>query len=176
MEPIRRKNPINRNNLYFSNRQRELQERVACEYINKVVNQTVVVYQVDRNATQIDDIYNEANFSDLVFKTPVEINVLYRLDTPELQTYDTRDMKGFYVKMGKLTFSVMERELKEQGCDIQRGDYIGLQVTETHMEFFKVTDDGRLNYDNRHTMFGTTPYYRSIVCVTVDDASETVNM
>ena len=173
---IKRKNPINRNNFFTSQDQINFQIGIGMEYVNKIVNQTVVLYEIDRDNTKVDDIYNEANFDNLVFKTPVELNVLYKLDKGELKTYDTETIKGYYVKVGQLTFSIYEKELEENGCDIKRGDYIGLQVTPEHMEFFIVADDGRVNYDNAHTLWGTVPYYRSVVCTVVSDVSETRNI
>lgn len=174
-EKIKRKNPINRNNLFTSKEQVDLQIRMGMEYL-RTLNQTVILYEVDRSETKTDDIYNEANFNDISFKTPVEINVLYKLDKAELKTYDTQAIKGYYMKVGQLTFSVYEKELQENDCDIRRGDYIGLQVTPEHMEYFIVTDDGRVNYDNAHTLWGTVPYYRSISCTVVSDISETANL
>ena len=82
-ENIKRKNPINRNNMFTSKEQVSLQIRMGMEYL-RVLNQTVVVYEVDRDKTKVDDIYNEAKYTELSFKTPVEINVLYKLDKPEL--------------------------------------------------------------------------------------------
>ena len=41
-------------------------------------------------------------------------------------------------------------------------------VTEEHMEFFCVNNDGKNNYDNNHTMFGVKPFYRSITANPVD--------
>ena len=143
-QEIKRKNPINRNNFFLSPETVNLQIAIGMEYVNKILNQTVVLYQVDREKTKVSDIYNEANYKDLVFKTPVEINVMYKLDKSELKTYDTQVMKGYYVKVGHLYFNVFEKELEENGCDINRGDYIGLQVTPDHMEYFIVADDGRV--------------------------------
>ena len=136
---IKRKNPINRNNFFTSQDQINFQIGIGMEYVNKIVNQTVVLYEIDRNKTKVNDIYNEANFNNLVFKTPVELNVLYKIDKSELKTYDNDTIKGYYVKVGQLTFSIFEKELEENGCDIKRGDYIGIQVTPEHMEFFVVT-------------------------------------
>lgn len=175
-ENIRRKNPINRNNLFTSQHQIDMQIGFGMEYVNKVLNQTVVLYEVDLERTNINDIYKESDFNNLVFKTPIELNVMYLLDKAELKTYDTSSIKGYYLKVGKLTFQIYEKELIENGCDIKRGDYIGLQVTPEHMEFFIVADDGRVNYDNKHTMMGTKPYFRSIVCTTVSDKTETKNI
>lgn len=175
-ENIKRKNPINRNNLFASDRTIDFQVSIGMEYLNKVVNQTIVLYEVDRENTKISDIYKEATFDDLVFKTPVELNVMYTLDKAELKTYDASGIKGYYLKVGKLTFNIFEKELIENRCDIKRGDYIGLQVTNDRMEYFIVTDDGRVNYDNAHTLFGTKPTYRSISCAIASDRSETQNI
>lgn len=175
-ENIKRKNPINRNNFFTSPETINFQIGIGMEYVNKILNQTVILYEIDREKTKVNDIYNEAKFEDLVFKTPIELNVIYKLDKGELKTYDSDVVKGYYVKVGKLTFTIFEKELEENNCDIKRGDYIGLQVTPEHMEYFIVADDGRVNYDNAHTLYGTVPYYRSIVCTVVSDITETENL
>ena len=175
-EDIKRKNPINRNNLFTSDKTIDFQVSIGMEYINKVINQTVILYEIDRENTKINDIYNEAKFDDLVFKTPVELNVLYNLNKAELKTYDSNVIKGYYLKIGKLDFTIYEKELIENDCDIKRGDYIGLQVTNDRMEYFIVTDDGRVNFDNAHTQWGTKPVYRSISCTIVSDMTETQNI
>lgn len=173
---IKRKNPINRNNFFTSQDQIHFQIAMGMEYVNKILNQTVVLYEVDREKTKVDDIYNEANFNDIAFKTPIELNVMYKIDKGELKTYDTNTIKGYYVKVGRLTFQIYQKELDENDCDIKRGDYIGIQVTPEHMEYFIVADDGRVNYDNAHTMWGTVPYFRSITCTAISDATETANL
>ena len=173
---IKRKNPVNRNNLFMSPDQYQTQLSIGMEYINHVLNQTVILYEVDLEHTNTNDIYKESNFKNIVFKTPVELNVIYKLNKSELKTYDKSNIKGYYVKLGQLDFTIYTKELEENDCDIKRGDYIGLQVTPEHMEYFIVTDDGRVNYDNEHTLWGTVPFYRSIKCAVVSDITETVNM
>lgn len=173
---IKRKNPINRNNFFVSEQQQDFQLAMSMEYINKVLNQTIILYEVDLDKTKTNDIYHESNFKNLVFKTPIELNVMYLLDKAELKTYDTSKIKGYYVKTGKLSFQIMLKELEANECDIKRGDYVGIQVTPDHIEYFIVTDDGRVNYDNKHTLWGTKPYFRSIQCSVVSDITETVNM
>lgn len=172
---IKRKNPVNRNNLFTSPKEVGQLIMFGKEYVDKVLNQTIVLYEVDREKTKTNDIYQESDFDNIVFKTPIELNVMYHLEKPELRTYDTKSIKGYYVKLGKLTFRIYESELSENDCDIKRGDYIGLQVTPEHMEYFIVADDGRVNFDNKHTVLGTVPYYRTITCSIVGDVNETVN-
>jgi len=173
---IKKKNPINRNGFFFSDEDYDFQISIGMEYLNTQVNQTVVLYEVDMENTNLNSVYQEGKFDDINFKTPVELNVLYNLEEPELKSYDTNKLRGYYVKMGKLNFTIYEKELEENNCDIKRGDYIGLQVTPEHMEYFIVTNDGRVNYDNKHTLYGTRPYYRSVTCTIVSDKSETSNL
>lgn len=165
---IRRRNPIMRNSKFFGDEEFNLEMSFGQEYVEEDANQTVVLYEVDLSKTQVDDIYMEANQDAIRTKQPVEIPVVFELGEAELETYDKTRSRGFYSKTGKLTFGVFEATLKEYGCDIKRGDYIGLQVTTEHMEYFTVTNDGRINYDNKHTMYGTKPYYRTIECAVVD--------
>lgn len=173
---IRRKNPINRNNLFMSEEQFHVQAGIGMEYVNHVLNQTIVLYEVDLEKTNMNDIYKESDFDNIIFKTPVELNVIYRLDRHELKTYDKTAIKGYYAKVGKFEFTIYNKELEENGCDIKRGDYIGLQVNPEHMEYFIVTDDGRVNFDNAHTLWGTVPYYRTVKCAVVSDVTETKNL
>ena len=165
---IKRKTPIKRNNLFFGKDAFDFQVKLGKDYIEQVMNQTVILYQVDLGNTSVDDFYKEAKKGEIKFKTPIEINVVYTLDESELKTYDKAQIKGYYVKTGKLTFGVYEETLREMDCDIKRGDYIGLQITPEHMEFFTVADDGRLNYSNKESMYGYQKYYRTIVCSPVD--------
>jgi hypothetical protein len=173
---IKRKNPINRNNLFMSEEQFHVQASIGMEYANKVLNQTVVLYEVDLEKTNLNDTYKESDFDNIIFKTPVELNVIYKLDKHELKTYDKTGIKGYYAKVGRFEFSIFTKELEENDCDIKRGDYIGLQVNPEHMEYFIVTDDGRVNFDNAHTLWGTVPFYRSIKCAVVSDITETKNL
>lgn len=166
---MKRKTPVKRNNMFFDGDDFNLELEFGREYVEHDANQTIVLYEVDLENTQVDDIYKEAVSGNIRFKTPVELPVVFELEDPELKTYDKQQMKGYYVKVGKLTFSVYTSTLEEYGCDIKRGDYIGLQVDPNHMEFFTVADDGRVNFNNKNTMYGTVPYYRTVVCAPVDN-------
>lgn len=171
---IKRKNPINRNNLFFSQEDFDYEVNVALDYIETDVNQTIILYEVDLEKTKMNETYKEGNREDIVFKTPVELNVLYDLEESELKTYDKQYQKGAYLKMGKLHFTVFQKTLEEMECDIKRGDYIGLQVDPEHMEYFVVTNDDKKNYGNERTLYGTVPYYRNIECAPISDDNEII--
>jgi len=163
--------PINRNSLFYDAESYAFEMQVGKEYVEQDMGQTVVLYQVDASNTQADAVYGETNPSDVKYKTPIEVPCVYEIAEPELKSYDKDKNLGTYMKTGKLTLGVYQETLTELNVDIKKGDYIGVQVTPTHMEFFVVNNDGRNNYDNAHTLFGTIPLYRTVQCSPVD-ASE----
>lgn len=160
--------PINRNNLFFSEESYQFEIEMGKSYLEQDMNQTVILYQVDLANTNINNVYKEAKKDEIRFKTPVELHVIYLLDEPELKTYNTSKSLGAYLQSGKLRFGVFQSTLDELQAEIKRGDYIGVQVTNEHMEYFTVTNDGSINYDNKHTMYGYKPFYKTVSCSIVD--------
>lgn len=165
----RRRTPIERNNKFFSKEDFDLEVEFAKEYIEEDANQTVILYEVDLTTTKVNDIYLEAEKGAVRYKPPVELPVVFTIDEAEMKSYENSQVRGRYSKIGKLTFGVLISTLDEYGCDIKRGDYIGIQVTPEHMEFWTVTDDGKVDsYANKNTLYGTRPIERIIHCAPVD--------
>lgn len=162
--------PINRNNLFYSDESFAFEGAIGKNYIEQDMNQTAVLYQVDVAANNVNSIYGETSGSNVKFKTPVEFHCVYKIEQPELKAYDKTKNIGTYMKTGKLTLGVYEETLKELQIDIKKGDYIGILVTPEHMEFFSVTNDGKNNYDNAHTLFGVRPLFRSVSAFPVDQS------
>lgn len=166
---IRRKNPIKRNNKFFGAEDFDLEMEFATEYMEQDANQTVILYRVDYEKTKVNDVYNEADKSNIKFKPAVELTVVYDLQDAQTKAYRDNMSKGIYVKPGKLVFSVLLKELEETNCDINRGDYIGVQITPEFMIYFTVADDGRMAMtSNKNTIYGKQPYFRTITCNYVD--------
>ena len=162
--------PINRNNIFYSEESFAVEGAIGKNYIEQDMNQTAVLYQVDTAASNINDTYGETKSDSVQFKTPVEFHCVYRVEEPELKAYDKTKNIGTYMKTGKLTIGVYEETLKELGIDIKKGDYIGIQISQEHMEYWSVTNDGKNNYDNAHTLFGVRPLYRTVQCYPVDSS------
>lgn len=163
--------PVNRNNLFYSDESFDFDVEIGKNYIEQDMNQTAVLYQVDVAANNINSTYGETSSNNIQFKTPVEFHCVYKIEEPELKSYDKTKNIGTYMKTGKLTIGVYEATLIELGIDIKKGDYIGIQINPGHMEFFSVTNEGKNNYSNAKTMFGRIPFFREINCFPVD-ASE----
>ena len=163
-----RKNPISRNNLFYSEEDFNYEMQIGADYLGQDVNQTVILYEVDLEKTNVDSLYGETKKDEIIFKTPVELHVIYTLEKPELRSYDKTKNLGTYVKSGKLTFGVYQSTLDELEAEIKVGDYVGILASENHIEIFVITDDGRNNFDNAHMVFGYKAAYRTIHAVPVD--------
>lgn len=163
-----RRVPINRNNMFYSEADFAFETEIGKDYLEQDVNQTLVLFEVDLEKTNRSAIYEETKSGEVVFKTPVELHVLYTVQKGELASFDKSKNLGTYIKSGKLTFGVFQATLDELNANIKVGDFVGVQVTPTHMEYFTVTNDGRNNFDNAHTTFGYKSAYRSIECAYVN--------
>jgi hypothetical protein len=131
-------------------------------------NFTVILYKVDRQLTEYDDLYGEATKDGIKFYPPVELKVVPILAEPENKTYNTNG-SARYIQDGNLTFGIYDAQLKELKTEISYGDYIGYPVTETEIRYFSVSNDGVKNYDNKHTIMGYKGAFRTIVCAPVDN-------
>ena len=166
---IKRKTPIKRNHKFFGKDDCILETEFAMEYLEQDANQTVILYQVDLSKTKVNDIYKEADKDAIRYLSPVEVPCVYEIQEAELQSYEKNKMKGTYAKPGKLIFSVLLKTFDELDIDIKRGDYVGVQITPQRMEFFTVTNDGRVGMTaNKNTIYGVAPYFRQIECSPCD--------
>lgn len=159
--------PINRNNKFFSQRDFELEIEMGREAIEGDGNFKVVLYRVDRTLTP-KNIYGEAGKNEVVYMPPVELSVMPLLDESEYFAFNRNAGSAIDQQDGNLAFSIYEAHLTELGVDVSMGDYIGYQVTETELRYFSVVNDGKKNYDNKHTIMGYKGAYRIVNCAPVD--------
>jgi hypothetical protein len=162
--------PINRLNKFFSGSDFQLEQEFGREYVESDINMRVVLYQVDRNTSVTDDIYNEARKDEIRFKVPVELSVILLLKTPDNKTYNQNAGSLRYLQDGQLQFGIYDSQLKELDVEIAYGDYIGYAVSETEMRYFSVVNDGNKNYDNAHTIFGYKAAFRTVLCSPIDES------
>lgn len=160
--------PIKRNNLFYSENDFLFEQEIGMEYYTQDVNQSIILFQVDLELTNIDSLYNETHKDGIIFKTPIKLPCLYDIEDSELKAYDTKKNLGLYKKTGMLSFDIYEKTLEEYECDIKIGDYVGVQINEEHIEYFVITDDGKNNFGNSQTMYGYKNYFRHCVAAPVD--------
>jgi hypothetical protein len=162
--------PITRINKFFSGEDFELEVSMGREAIEGDGNFTLILYRVDRDMTQYDNLYTEATKDGIRFFPPIELKVIPIMAEPENKTFNGNG-SARYLQDGPLTFGIYDAQLTEQKIDIVYGDYIGYPVTETDIRYFSVSNDGKKNFDNAHTIMGWKGAFRTIVCAPVD-ASE----
>ena len=154
--------PIKRINKFFSGRDFDLEIQMGREAMEGDGNFTVILYRVDRETTQSDDIYNEASADEVNYLQPTELHVVPMIDQPENKTYNESSLR--YLEDGNLTFTVYNEHLSELDVDIMVGDYVGYPINETELVYFSVTNAGEKNYNNKHTIMGYKGAYRVISC------------
>ena len=155
--------PITRLTKFFSTEDFDLQVRMGQEYLHGDLNMKLVLYQVDREKTENDDVYAEAGKDSIKFFSPVEFNALVKVEEPKNNSYKSGTIR--YNEPGNLIISVYLSHLAELKIEIKYGDYIGYPESEGRLRFYTVSNDGRVVSDNKHNMFGFRPYYRTITCV-----------
>ena len=162
-----KKVPIERLNKFFSKDDFELEIDFGREWLEGDINIKVILYQVDRVESTIDDIYSEAGKGEIRFKPPVEIPVNFNYATPTNKNYNS-DGSLRFLERGNITLGVYQDTLDELRVQIGYGDYIGYPENETTIKYFTVANDGKIFSDNAHTIGGYKGFYRTIICVPTD--------
>jgi hypothetical protein len=162
--------PMNHNNKFFSEEEYRYYVDSAREHMASL-NTKIIFYKVNKEKSQIDDLYGEAYKEEIQLDSPIEIPAIVKLDASENKAYSTDKSILRYEEYGNLSASLLISDLELYKANITYGDYIGYPVTETDIRYFSVSNDGKKNYDNKHTIMGWKGAFRSITCAPVD-ASE----
>jgi hypothetical protein len=161
--------PITRINKFFSEEDFNLEISMGREAIEGDGNFTIILYRVDREMTEYDTLYGEASKDGIKYFPPVELKVIPIMAEAENKSYNSNGSLR-YLQDGQLTFGIYDMQLSELDTDISYGDYIGFPVTETEIRYFSVVNDGRKNYDNKHTIMGYKGAFRTVICASVDSS------
>lgn len=170
--PIKNLRPPEKNNLFYSDVDFEYETEMVENYIEEDLNQSVVVYQIDRSKTKINNTYKDSNKTNIQYKPPREIPCMYEIKDSELKSFDAKTNNGVYSQDGNLNINVLTRTLKKYRCEISRGDYIGVHVDRNLIKYYVVVNDGKVNSANTHMIGGYRPAWRTIECTLVSDITE----
>ena len=160
--------PITRINKWFSEDDYIFEIGLGREAIEGDGNFTIILYRVNREMSEADNLYGEASVDGIRYFPPVELKVIPIIEEAENKTYNPNGSMR-YLQDGKFIFGIYDAQLAELNTEISYGDYIGYPITETEIRFFSVSNDGVKNFDNKHTIMGYKPAFRTITCVAVDD-------
>ena len=164
----KRVTPINRVNKWFSEEDFNLEIQMGREAVEGDGNFVVILYRVDRNNTEYDDVYGEASADGIRYFPPVELKVIPIMAEAENKAYNSNGSMR-YLQDGQLTFGIYDAQLTDLDTQISYGDYIGYPVSETEIRYFSVVNDGVKNYDNKHTIMGYKGAFRTIICAPIDN-------
>jgi len=159
--------PITRINKFFSAEDFDLEISMGREAIEGDGNFTLILYRVDREMTESDNLYGEASKDGIRFFPPVELKVIPILAEPENKAYNSNGSMRFLAD-GQLTFGIYDAQLAEMDVELSFGDYVGYAVNESEMRYFSIVNDGRKNYDNKHTILGYKGAFRTVLCAPID--------
>jgi hypothetical protein len=157
--------PITRLNKFFSEEDFNLEMEMGMEWQLGDMNFTVVLYRVDRQKTNNDDVYGEALSDGIQFLAPIEVKGLVKIDAPT--NSDLGATKLSQLEPGNMTFSVYQSQLDQLAVEISLGDYLAYYETEDKVRYYSVVNDGRVNSDMKHTYGGYKKYYRTIIAAPV---------
>ena len=118
-------------------------------YIEEDLNQSIVVYEVYSSKTNTDTIYKEAKHV-IRYKTPKELPRIFEIKDSQTKSYDSNTNNGVYSISGNLTAYIPVFMFEKYGCNIKRGDYVGVQIDTQRMAYFVVTNDDKVNTANNH--------------------------
>ena len=159
--------PITRLGKFFGAEDYSLDIGMGEEWLLGDMNFTLVLYRVDRQKTNSDDVYGEALSDAIQFLPPVEFKGYVKVEAPS--NSDMGSSRIYQTEPGNLQVSVYQKSLNELDIEINLGDYIGYYETETRVRYYSVVDDGRIVSDNKHTYGGYKPYYRTIIAAPANE-------
>ena len=159
--------PITRLNKFFSEQDFDLDISMGEEWLVGDMNFTLVLYRVDRQRTNNDDVYGEALEDTIQYLPPVEFRGYVQIEAPTNVDYGSSKLSQ--TEPGNIKIGVYQNELDNLSVEIAYGDYIGYYETESKVRYYSVVNDGRVVSDNKHTYGGYKPFYRSIVGAPVNN-------
>jgi hypothetical protein len=161
--------PINRVNKFFSSEDFNLEISMSREAIEGDGNYTVILYRVDRVTTQYDDLYGESVEDGIQFLPPVELKVQPIIEEPEAKSFNPNGTM-MDIQDKPFVFGVFEQQLIELGVEINLGDYVSYQISETEFRTYSVVNNGIKNFDSKHTILGFKKASRTVTCAPVDES------
>ena len=103
--------PITRMSNFFSEEDFSLQIQIGQEYLHGDLNMKLVLYRVDRQKTEKDDVYGEVGKDEIKYFPPIEFNALVKVDEAKNSSYKGGMLR--YLEPGNLTLSVYIKHLEE---------------------------------------------------------------
>ncbi len=124
------------------------------------------MYRIDVIKSKVDDLYGEADPDEKVFQKPIKLRGIV-----DIEASDQRYMSDGGVARddsGNLIFKVFTKELKDNDVEINRGDFLGYNISGERERYYEVANANLVNDETNKTIAGiTAPYWIKVTCVPV---------
>jgi hypothetical protein len=159
--------PFNHNNKFFSEEEYRYYVDSSREHMASL-NTKIIFYKVNKEKSQIDDLYGEAYKEEIQLNSPIEIPAIVKLEVSENKAYASDKSMLRYEEYGNLTASLLISDLELYNANITYGDYIGYRVSEILVLFFEVSNDQQKFYQNKNTFLGYKSFWKTITCTPIN--------
>ena len=161
--------PIERMKKFYGQQDFDTEILMGREYIESDIDFRVVLYRVDHEKTDNDDLYGEVESYQIKYKAPIELSCSVSLKPKQNKAYNPN---GTMIReeWGNLEFNIYEQQITELGIEITKGDYVGYPVREDFVKYFVVEDNDKVNDDTLRLLGGKKGFWRKIVCVPIDNS------
>lgn len=153
-------------NRFYDEKTMNFDLEIAQDLLENDSNIRLVLYRVDHTYTQIDDVYGESRYGEILYQAPIELVVIPTLLPTITQTYNKNNGSLRAESFGNLEFTVLERELTKKSADITYGDIIGYAV-DGNLVYFSVSNPNYLTSSSQ-ILYGKKTFYRRVKCVVID--------
>ena len=99
-----------KNNMFYSEDDFIFETELVEGYIEEDLNQSVVLYEVDRKKTNINDVYKEAAKGNIRYKPPKEIPCMYEIKDSEIKSFDNKSSNGVYAQDGNKSYEILHSD------------------------------------------------------------------
>jgi hypothetical protein len=163
--------PINHNNKFFSEEEYRYYIDMARDYM-ATLGTKIYFYKVNKQKSQIDDLYGEAYEEEVHLNEKIEIPAVVKFEESENKAYISDKALLRFEEYGNLKVSLLLADLDLYQADITYGDYVGYRVSETQVIYFQVANDAQKHFQNKNTFLGYKSYYKTIICTPVNKGEE----
>jgi hypothetical protein len=160
---MERKNriPITRLNEFYNQTDFDFDIEIGQEIVHGDANFRLILYRIDRINTNYDDVYGETKKDQIIYKAPVEINVILTI-LPSVKTSYNKNGSLRTENFGNLEFVVYNKELEMKNVDITYGDIIGYAWDENNLVYFSVSDPNYLS-DSTQMLYNYKTYFKKSI-------------
>jgi hypothetical protein len=155
--------------MFMTNNSYNLDIAYGRNYLNSDIVHEIVVYKINVNKSKSHNLYKQTKAQNKVFFPPIKIKVMINIEESEQKFYGENEGGIVRDDTGNLIFGVYLKELEENNLDIQRGDYIGYNLSGEKMRFYEVENANNVIDDTSKTLGGFTAYWKKITAVPIKE-------